>query len=347
MKRLFIFVVLFSSFTSVSASAQILVEAFRNVNCLNCKVPDVAYEDFLKKNPDLKVNLVYFHNYITNSQDPFFLAAKDDILARNDDYYNIQQDPFVFVSGINAGSTESKWEQFTKAAPQYPAALTATASSVGGIINIDIHVEGSVPGKSVKPFVMLVESGIFFANTFAYGNPHVNPPDSLWDNVFRAMIPQKDGGEAFIINGAKDLHFTFDASGKPFNLDNCKIIAILQAVNATTGNSHEVLGLGEAQITKAAVVGANHDLSSSLNAPIPNPSHSFAKIPFHLAAPANVKIVICDDLGREVATILNKFVSETESSAIFAPNNLSGGMYYARMYADGAFIGMQKIVFVP
>ena len=59
-----------------------------------------------------------------------------------------------------------------------------------------------------------------------------------------------------------------------------------------------------------------------------------------------VKLIIYDALGREVETIFNGF-AEGSSYATFTPKNLSRGIYYARMYAGGSFVGMQKIVFAP
>jgi len=274
-----------------------------------------------------------------------------DVDAREaSNFYFVKSDPVAFINGFNAGPSFSTWKSLTEQTAttiNYPATLSISSyiSTNGGrdTLHVDLHADGTSGGKQVKPYAMLVESGIKYNNTQAYGNP----ANGNWDNIFRAMIPAPTGGDAITLSGPQDFHYVYDPTGKPWNLQNCKIVAFLQEVTAQSDNiSRNLDAFATAAITTSGVA-EKKSQTTSLDAPIPNPSQSFAKIPFHLAVPANVKIVICDDLGREVSTILNGFISEQQSSAMFIPDHISRGIYYTRMYVDGAFIGMQKIVFAP
>jgi hypothetical protein len=335
---------LFSIFLGSSASAQILVEAFRSMTCGNCAGPDSSYEKFLGQHPQYKAEVVYIHNAIPVDLDLFYHQSKADVDSRSSTLYGIISNPNMFINGFSEGSSFSTWTGQTTAAASYVyhGTITASANVDGaGQLQVDLHINGS-GGKQVRPCVMLVESGIKHNNTYEYGNL----PDTIWNNIFRAMIPTTQGGDPFSLNGTTDLHFTYDPTGKPWVLSNCKLVVFLQDVAASTGVNHPIEALTTASITTAGVSGSNNISVSSIGTPIPNPSTTSAQIPFHLAAPANVKIVVCDDLGREVETIFNRF-AEGSSFATFMPNNLSRGIYYARMFADGTFVGMQKIVFAP
>src|SRR6188768_2039570 len=68
------------------SEAQILVENFRNFDCANCKIPDEDFEHFLEENSSFGAILIFYHNRDPFPFDPFYLAAKDDVLARNSLY---------------------------------------------------------------------------------------------------------------------------------------------------------------------------------------------------------------------------------------------------------------------
>ncbi|MEP7234067.1 MAG: hypothetical protein ABI778_02105 [Ignavibacteriota bacterium] len=349
MRRIFFLAVLLSIFTVNSLSAQVLAEVYRNTGCTNCVGIDQGYDAFLKANPALNVQVVYVQTAIPARNDPFYAISKAAVDARMAaGFYYIQSNPILFVKGFNAGEGADKlndWKSFTSnpAASTYSGTLTVSAILNGsGKVEFKLHAEGSSGGKQVKPFIMLVESGIKYANTESYGNP----PDSIWDNIFRAMIPDPQGGDAFVLSGPTDITIPdYDPTGKPWVLSNCKIIAILQEVTSTNQN-HQIDALSIAPINTLGAVRKGINPGSSIGTPIPNPAISSTQIPFQLASPAHVKIVVSDDLGREVETIFNRF-TEGSSFASFVPTGLPQGIYYARMFANGAYVGMQKIVFAP
>src|SRR5437016_1713115 len=149
MKRLAIIAIIFSSFYFAGkAPGQILAEAFRSIGCTNCIDIDKGYEQFVKSNPNLNVQIVYFHNLIASFDDPFYKIAKSDVDARMG-IYSVQSDPILFVTGFNAGAGGdqlSNWESYTSnpAASNYPASLTATAmiDNTGKLV-VTLHASGS------------------------------------------------------------------------------------------------------------------------------------------------------------------------------------------------------------
>ncbi|MDP4219151.1 MAG: hypothetical protein Q8916_12665 [Bacteroidota bacterium] len=350
MKRLFVVVALLSCLTANFASAQVLTQVFRNMLCANCRTPDDQYAAFVNQFSEAKVEIVYVHTSFPDPGDPFYLASKTDVnFLAGGSFYNVQADPDAFINGYESGTSFAPWRTATQSAAsgKLPATLTVSGFYFqDGKIHVNIHVEGSTGGKKVKPYAMLVESGINYNNTDKDG--YGNPPNNIWDNVFRAMIPSAQGGSEFVLSGPLDISLpAYDPTGKPWNLANCKIVAYLQETDVQSDNrSYQIDALG-VSTDKMAVNTGETSGGTSITAPIPNPSQNFARIPYHLSSPANVRIVICDDLGREVSTLVNGFISEKESSATFIPGQLARGIYYARMFADGAFIGMQKIVFAP
>jgi hypothetical protein len=331
-----------NGFAQTAPVKKVLAEIFRNTGCVPCKQTDPNFEAFAAQQGDIQI--VYIHNKAPDPVDPFAIATGGDAIVRQN-FYGVQGDPTVFIKGFNAGTgaqTLDNWKTLAAnpAASTYSATLTASVSVTGNIVTIDLHADGTSGGKQVRPYAMLVESGIMYDNSAGgYGNP----PNNTWDNIFRSMIPAAAGGDPVVISGPIDFHYTYDASGKPWVFSNCKIIAFLQEVTAQTQSSHPIDAFTVASV-KSAVKDFNAN-ATSISAPVPNPSQSFARIPFHVAAPANVKIVINDGLGREIAVVYNGFVLDSESSAIFMPASVSNGIFYARMYANGAFVGMQKLIF--
>ncbi|MEI8134987.1 MAG: Omp28-related outer membrane protein [bacterium] len=346
MKRLslLLFVAISGVFT-LPLHAQLLVESFRNMDCAPCKTNDIPFEAYLKAHPEFKVNLVYIHNNIGDTHDPFYLATQTDALYRQN-IYKVSSDPSVFVSGYKTDPNVDAWKQYTSAAftnVHYGTTVTVGASAdKSDKIHITMHVEGSSSGKQVKPYIMLVESGISYHNNDVnYGNPE----NDIWDNVFRGMIPAKDGDVATVITGAKDYAYDYDVSGKGFNLANCKVIAFLQEVTTQTDAvSRNIIGMSSSAVATAGVEDAVAE-ESRLGLPLSNPAVRSVTIPFQISHPSTVRIVAIDILGNEVE-LLNEFVSNTKSHITFTPRSQVATMYTLRMYANGKAVGTQKVAFV-
>ncbi|MBE2217001.1 MAG: T9SS type A sorting domain-containing protein [Ignavibacteria bacterium] len=77
----------------------------------------------------------------------------------------------------------------------------------------------------------------------------------------------------------------------------------------------------------------------------PNPSNPSSKIDFQLPAESRVTIKIFDIAGREVATILNDFLSADFHSVLFNGTNFASGVYFYTITA-GDFIKTNKMILV-
>ena len=81
--------------------------------------------------------------------------------------------------------------------------------------------------------------------------------------------------------------------------------------------------------------GAEIPKESSLGQNYPNPFNPFTNIEFRVRYPGNVRISLYDVLGREVLTIVDKFLNEGSYSAGLQAGNLNSGVYFYRMTANG------------
>ncbi len=357
MKKVLFLLVLLAC--STSANAQVLAEFFSNTDCTNCVVPDNLYDDYVKAHPELNIIQVIYHNNTPYPLDPFYLASQGDVDARQDitssnAHYNVEGDPVGVIDGIFSatGSTSfPTWKTSTEEAVAF-GALQATVLPTASVsensqmkIDIKVTVAPSANQVYVLPYVMLVESGIVFANTKHFGNPN----SGTWNNIFRAAIPRKDLGEAFVLTDTI-LHYTYDVTGKNWNMSNMKVVVAMQDVNPVGKSgaglySFAVYGVGQtAQGIPLAAVSPTSSFASNLGEPTPNPASSSVSIPFTLAQPSFVHIIVNDMLGRSVATLANGVMSEGNSIVVFAPNEHTAGVYIATMTVDGKFIGSKKIV---
>jgi subtilisin-like proprotein convertase family protein len=77
----------------------------------------------------------------------------------------------------------------------------------------------------------------------------------------------------------------------------------------------------------------------------PNPFNPVTNIKFGLPNAGNVKLVVFDILGREVATLVNEFKAAGQYTADFDASMLSSGAYFYRIEA-GDFVETKKMLLV-
>ena len=328
--------------------AQILVENFRNFDCANCKIPDEDFEQFLHDNPNLNAILIFYHNRDPFPFDPFFLAAKDDVLARNS-LYSVAGNPTVQVSGFYAGSGASSlnnWKTFTTAASQQPQPATTEISQVyngDSTFTITLNISGSSQGAVVRPYVLVAESGLIEPNSKGYGLPS----SGVWNNIFRDSLTATGDASPFVLSGTKTLTFTLDARGKNWKLENIKVVAFLQSVAAAEPKSYPIIGVkGTAEGAFKLGVKREDLIASDRNA-FPNPFSGSISIPVALRKPSHVTVRIADLLGRDVATLVDGNVGELETAWTFTPQSQVAATYVASIYVDGVLAGTQKLVYNP
>jgi hypothetical protein len=83
----------------------------------------------------------------------------------------------------------------------------------------------------------------------------------------------------------------------------------------------------------------------SLSQNFPNPFNPETEIQFGLPAAANVKLVLYDVLGREVAVMINSVMGAGYHGYKFNAENLSSGVYFYRLTA-GTFTDIKKMTII-
>ncbi len=81
----------------------------------------------------------------------------------------------------------------------------------------------------------------------------------------------------------------------------------------------------------------------SLKQNYPNPFNPSTKISFSLPKAGDVKLIVFDILGREVATLVNGYTGAGNHTVDFNASNLSSGVYLYKIQA-GDFTETRKMI---
>lgn len=331
-----------------SANAQIIVaELFNNIDCANCRQPDDGFDTLMIHHPEYNILPIYYHVDFPAPNDPFNLASKTDVDGRFVKLYKLGSTPSAYIDGEFAGGGDgclAKWTsraQLRYASGALPVVVDLAARDSAGSLVIDMTATGSVSGTGVKPYCAIIESGLYYDNSLGYGPV----PNGIWNNVFRAMVPASGGGPTYSQSGVQHFHYVVDTTGRGWTMKNLAVVGFLQDNFHETGANTSYLMYGAAYTAvQTAGVASDGQRMDALGTPSPNPSLSFARIPFTLSKSAIVRISVCDALGREVAVIANGTYNEGASVAEFDPTTHTAGVYVANMTVNGRFVGSQKIV---
>jgi hypothetical protein len=329
----------------MSLQAQVIAEAFRNDDCTNCRTPDDGYESFLASHPEYGVNIVYLHNNSPDPYDPFFSAASADVSARTS-FYNVSSDPILIINGVNAGANLSDWKTITTEAAKQSATpeklVLSSLVNKNGTLAIKVSITGSRPGTSVKLNVMIIESGIVYTNTGSYGSL----PNNIWNNIFRMMLPSSNGSDPFVLSHDTSFVYTFDPTGKNWNLANLRVVAFLQDTKTGTNGTHSIYG--NAATTNGffqSAVNDYRDQGTSVGILSANPFSSSTRIPLHLQKLSYVKAIVYNSLGMQVATLADQTIGEQDVELGFYPHDLSSGVYYIHVIIDGMPVAIRPVVY--
>jgi hypothetical protein len=82
----------------------------------------------------------------------------------------------------------------------------------------------------------------------------------------------------------------------------------------------------------------------------PNPFNPSTKISYDLPSDVNVKLIVYDDLGREIKTLVNEKQNSGEHEIVFDASNLPSGVYYYKLETGNAsgsgFAQTRKMVLI-
>lgn len=75
----------------------------------------------------------------------------------------------------------------------------------------------------------------------------------------------------------------------------------------------------------------------------PNPFNSSTKITFSIPREDNVRVVVFDIIGREIAVIFLNKIRAGKHTIAFNGNNLATGTYFYQLWTGDNFIGAKKM----
>lgn len=78
----------------------------------------------------------------------------------------------------------------------------------------------------------------------------------------------------------------------------------------------------------------------------PNPFNPRTKIGFHISKSANVIIKVFDTAGKEISLPVNEYLNAGKYEIIYNAGNISSGIYYYRLMADGLTVDTKKLVLI-
>ncbi|HWF45202.1 MAG TPA: T9SS type A sorting domain-containing protein [Candidatus Kapabacteria bacterium] len=344
---LVLFAVSFANRSFAQTQPKVLAELFSNINCGNCSGPDEQYYGYASQHPELGVEIISYHNEITDPYDLFYNPSHkppnsnpNPSVAARESLYNIQVDPSGLIDGIPASQTQ--WATTTQTyaqTPLTPINVTATKDA-GGLIHITFIATGPSSGSSIA-FVAIKESHIVYDNSEAYGNP----PSGYWDNIFRVMLPGPTGSTPLAANETRSFDVTYDPSQHPtWNLTYMDAVVFVQDVAGNATSGFDVESIGDVSLAQFSAVASANVAPLARLLISGNPVINQAHIGFELVEAASVHITLFDMLGREVRTLAEGMMPAGQSSIEMNAASLPSGCYLARMIVNGEQADQQKLV---
>lgn len=121
-------------------------------------------------------------------------------------------------------------------------------------------------------------------------------------------------------------------------------------------NSNDSLSLGDAQfwVIKADTLGFVYGITNSAKKAnwlgrvfniSPNPFRYQTRISFEITRPDDVALKVFDILGREVATLIDKYLTEGKHTFLFNAHRLPVGLYFCELKIGRHFKQTRKLIF--
>ncbi len=82
---------------------------------------------------------------------------------------------------------------------------------------------------------------------------------------------------------------------------------------------------------------------AQFSAASPDPSRDSVRLAFTLAAPAHVRLVVTDALGRTLATLVDRRLAPGDHAETWTGADAAPGLYAAQIYADGALVATRPL----
>lgn len=167
-----------------------------------------------------------------------------------------------------------------------------------------------------------------------------------WDSV--SCVPyltNPDNTQVLSFDDSVSVRYKCDYIKK----QNLKGLIIWAIGQDKTGSSQPLLETAGKNLAESST-GVNeieNPVNITLKQNYPNPFNSQTKICFILPGNQNydVRLSVCDLLGREIAMIINDRFSGGSYTAMYNPQDISSGFYYYRLQVDGN-ISVRKMLYL-
>ncbi len=324
-------------FTATLLSAQsyersILVEIFTNSHCPLCPGAHSTLDSYLSTSANAsRVNYIYYHMSFPYSDDLLNQASTADASGRNNYYGPYFSTPRGFFDGTAQSSGYSQWdENFDEMLSiNSPVKLELSGSKEDDIITIKADAtfgSGTSFGSSVIHFIV-VEDVIYAGRNGI----------SAHKNVMRKMAATP-AGESIQTSGTQSVGKSITLE-QNWNAVNTSVVVFIQNVDSKEVYQSATIDYNELTITdindEPAVV-----REFKLQQNYPNPFNPATTIEYTVpnnvrveynSTPANVKLVVYDILGTELATLVNRQHAPGNYKVNFDASELPSGIYFYKL----------------
>ncbi len=162
---------------------------------------------------------------------------------------------------------------------------------------------------------------------------------NIGSNVYALLLKTTNGGANW---GYQDIDTSFHIGG----------FGAIEFINGNTGWAYQGNGVhttnGGGPITFTAINNNTQVIPKDyiLFQNYPNPFNSMTNFKFQISNSGNIKIILYDISGKEVRTIMNERRQAGVHEIKFDAGNLSSGVYFYSLFADGKRIDTKKMVLI-
>lgn len=335
MKKINYIIIAFFIFTAAiyAGEKRVLVEIFTNSHCPLCPPSHTTIDNYLAAGNSEKIEFIYYHMAFPYSSDQLYQDNTADAAAKNNFYGPFSSTPKAFFNGTLVSNSYNNWgtnlDQLATVESNFDIALSGEYTSENLTIYANVTQTGVVSSIEKTINYVIVEDLTY------QGNNGI----SSHKNVMRKIV--NPAGELFTSAQNETVNFSETITLNPsWATENIKIIVFVQ--DKSTKETFQATSLSFSEFSLTDVNEDNkliNDFSLSQNYPNPfNPTTTIKyTVPSNVkretlalssADVSNVKLIVYDIVGREVATLVNQNQNPGNYSVSFNATDISSGIYY-------------------
>lgn len=175
--------------------------------------------------------------------------------------------------------------------------------------------------------------------------------DTIWGCNGYIFFPGQ-GNRAFLhrtTNGGEN--WLFQIPDTSYQIPQLAFIDFVDKFNGWayrvgTNGIHTITGGDTTFILPISQINSEIPVEFKLFQNFPNPFNAGTKINFKLPKQSFIQLKIFDITGREVSVLINESLNAGSFDVLFNPENLSSGVYFYSLYAEGKLIGTKRMLLI-